>query len=526
MNSTNIEISTSLFELENKRGKLKSTLRKVREAQKQFETYEKLLKNKEEELEEKACRISQSYDDLRKEKKTLEEKLIRFYNEAKTVEASKITLLEDQKRFKLEVEELRKREEKLSKHESVLVEFQKKTEENYKKSESLKHQVSLDFEAVRKAQEKINFENKLLNDQLKSLSHKRDEFEKTRIELENNKKFAEEEKSKYILDRQNIQILKEKLTEERNMLRDEIHEAENARKLYEDKCKELDSKPYASQPSDYGDLDNLIESLQNQITVYNNEISIRESLLIEKDLKMQDDLATLNRNFENQRIIEESLRSTKAALLEMSSEIIPDLEILHKSLSVVSAEINQKSANMNELHARLDRDIALLGEVKVLAAAHQEKLDKKLEEIQDKEEQLQHYSMTLEERQSNLSFASDPKMESTMMELEANLNILKEKQLEVDIESEENSKAAEYLKIAIIEIEETKAVLKNEKGKMKEKARNVELKNKYLNEKIKEIEMLRKDLDHRTDQLKDKERHISIDSIKQKDIYLNASLSS
>ena len=103
---------------------------------------------------------------------------------------------------------------------------------------------------------------------------------------------------------------------------------------------------------------------------------------------------------------------------------------------------------------------------------------------------------------------------------------MKEKQLEVDIESEENSKAAEYLKIAIMEIEETKAVLKNEKGKMKEKARNVELKNKYLNEKIKEIEMLRKDLDHRTDQLKDKERHISIDSIKQKDIYLNASLSS
>ena len=485
--------------------KLNDTLKKVIEAQKKFENCEKLLKEKEAALQEKNKEISDSYKVLNNEKQKLEERLVNFLKESQELEKRKFNILNEEKLFKQAVDK-----EKL-----LLSEIRKKTEENYKNSEDLVKKNLCDQETIKKAQEKLKMENKIIADQLSSLSSKRDYFEKMELEIQTTKKASDDEKQKILAEREQIQNLKEKLAEERNVLRKEIKEAEIARNHYQENIKELDSQINLSIPTEFGDMNLLIENLMNQITIYNNEISIRESILIEKEQKMKEDSLIITKNIENQKTIKDSLTSLKEELQNMSKEIIPELEKMYKSLQIQVSEVFSKKIEAENICEKLTNDVDLLLEVKILAAKHQEKLEKHLEDLKTKEKNIQEISLALEEKRPNRSFSSDSKKENAMNGLEHNLELLKEKESEIDKESEKNSQIAEYLKASIQEIEETKSLIQKEKSVIREKSKKIEAQNRLLNEKEKELETLRKNLEFKATELRIKEKEINLEKLRQ-----------
>ena len=386
---------------EKRKKNIDNTLKKVQEVQIQLQAYENLLKNKEEKLEERSIFIDRNLETLNKQQYDFQEEKLRFY-EAETV-------------FKKKYEKYKEKKLKIHDLEKKSFEMQQKTEENYKKSEYLRHQLLSKYEILKKNEEKIKLESKLLLDQLSSLSIKKQEFEKLQEEIDKNKKIAEEEKDKAIKDRAIIKDLKEKLSEERKYLQEEIKDANISKKKSDVKSRDSDSRYSISSLPENLEINVLIENLQNQITIFNNDISIRETLLIEREEKLQNDYKELLKNSEKYRLIEKSLKETKNELLEINTEIIPEFEKQYQELHSMISEVNSIKTRACEKESEVNDDADLLLEIKLLAASHQVKLEKKLKEIEEKEKNLFELSMSMEEKQESLP---DSKVDMAISELE------------------------------------------------------------------------------------------------------------
>lgn len=498
---------------------LKETMKKIVTAKKQLSSYEKLLADKERIIEERSQNLKEQSDKFAQEKRLFESQYHDFLCQKENFELEQALLNKKKSEFQQSLQKLNLKKSKYKQAKSEISALQAKTDENFKRSEFIKLQQQQDYENIKKAQEKIKRENAIILTQINTLAEKRNEFEKIKESIEKTQKSTEEDKQKVKQELEKIRQLKEDLTKERMVLRKEIKDTENARKKYEDDSFIRGSVCSTARNNEPGDANKLMESLQEQIEVYNKEISTREQLLQEKEEQLLIDLSLVYKNFQRQEEIESSLKRTKDELNLINKEIVPELEDLYITFKSIIEETKTKAQIITNMCEKINQDSELIIEIKELTAEQQSRIDKQIEEIHTKEKRLLEMSHSIEERQSNMSFTSDTRVDSLVGELEANLRALREKQDDINREAEENSKTAEYLKKSIQEIEESKVFLMKEKMKIKEKNTLIERKQKALNDRQSEIENAKKALDMKAIELKFLEKEINLQKIKSSELF-------
>ncbi|OMJ77463.1 hypothetical protein SteCoe_22940 [Stentor coeruleus] len=510
---------SSVIDTDEQKSSLKETMKKIVIAKKQLRSYEKLLADKERIIEERSQNLKEQSDKLAQEKRLFESQFHDFLSQKENLELEQALLNKEKLEFHQSRQKFHLKKSKHKQAKSEISALQTKTEENFKRSEFIKIQQQQDYENIKKAQEKIKRENAILLAQINTLAEKRNELEKIKESIEKTQKSTEEDKQKVKNELERIRKLKDDLTKERVVLRKEIKDTENARKKYEDDSYVRGSVCSTARNNEPSEANKLMESLQAQIEVYNKEISIRELRLQEKEAKLLTNQSLIYKNYQRQLEIESSLKKTKDELNVINKDIISELENLYNTFKNIIEETKTKAQIIRNLCEKITQDSELITEIKALTAEQQNRIDKQIEEINLKEKRLLEMSHNIEERQSNMSFTSDTRVDSLIGELEGNIRALKDKQEDINKEAEENSKTAEYLKKSIQEIEESKSSLMKEKMKIREKNVLIEKKQKTLNDKYSELETVKKALDMKAIELKFLEKELSFQKIKNSELF-------
>ena len=477
-------------ELDIQKETLKTSFSKLRRAEKELKSFESLLASKEEainiktaELTEASEMIAQEKCDIEKDKILLEIDKLNFCRE-------KEEIMKFHEKFKGKLEKYKVKKYELNtlmkKNEDILSESHKR----FEAFQGLKLEIQKEQESIKVAREQVEQENQLMIKQIHVLSVKKVEFEKNEEKLEKQKKLHEKEKAKIQTERENIQKLKLKLNEERDNLQNEIKQAEIIRKQYEE-CMEVqkDMRPNIVEPP--ANVTKLFETVQKQVEVFNSELTIKEKRLQEREENLFKNSKKLSNLSKDLYGAEKYLKNCKTELLKIQSKIFPEIKKLHSLSKDLVESMNATVKEVNQQLQNLNKDIDIIAEIKVLTASHQDHIDRHIRELEKKENDLKEFALNLEERQSNMSaisFLSDSRMDSTISELEQNLKLLQDKQEEVDREAEENVKNAEYLRRSILEIEDSKKKLLNERIRYKEKNNLLESKQKLIAEKFLDLE--------------------------------------
>ena len=475
-------------EIENQKESLKFSFIKIQRAQKELQSYEMLLINKEKSLLSRSEELNNSIESITLERSQLEKERILFDIEKQTFMKDKFEnqSINDKLRGKFEKFKVKKYglKEKIKEYDDLT----RKKKEEIEIIEKIKNSFKDDQENIKAEYAKIDTEGKILRNNIKILANKKNEIEKLGEEISKMKNLNEKEKNNLMKERENIQRIKKMLTDERNLLKNEIKEAENARKHYEDCLKIQEEKSADSAISTPENIGRLIEALKRQINVFNEEISIKEKKIQAREESLEKNSKKAAKFARDIMDVEKSLIECKIELTSFKSKVIPEVQNMYLAAKELMYDLNEKINELNVINDKLDFDIKAIYDIKLMTSSHQEKIETHLKELEIKEIELKEFAINLEERQSCMSVLSDSRMDITISELEHNLLLLKQKQEEVDKEALENSKNAEYLKNCIQEIESTKSKLMQEKLRYKEKSNLIELKQKQLTERFKELE--------------------------------------
>lgn len=497
--------------------RFKEEAEKAKETTKALGRYEQILKKKEEKLKEDKAKIQNDKNKL----KNLEEQLQiglndLDYREKLLIENKRF----DQEKIKLDKEDA---ERKLNEAKDMKDKVERKIDE------STKH-LRYEKESLMQLENCLNQTKQALAIDQKRITQDKLEIEKEKWKLEQRVRKLEEqeillnvkiehmdqEKQVFESEKETLQALRKELEEERNdmmMFKGQMmgydRESRLSRKSplddfanaeghfgslgqeYEAKFLELEEREIEIEQA-YKDLD-------EQMGRCNKELDDRELALDEREFYIEKQEKDFKKTYENFKSIEASLAESKVQVEDLRKFTIPELENQSEALSKIIKELKDQKLELENLLEKMQN--------KALSAWGSQDLSETSEQLSF----------------SNEKNSPNPQLNQEIMyiasELEDKLLTIKNRELELDhlqelVENDRENiaKAAEYIKISHIEVEEKKRKLEEEvaeeKAKLKAQYLKLESGMKLLSTKESEIFAFKRKLDEKHQMLMIKEKEI------------------
>ncbi|OMJ66494.1 hypothetical protein SteCoe_36640 [Stentor coeruleus] len=494
---------------------LKEDIEKAKQATKNLARYEKLLKKKEEKLEEEKTKFRCEKQDIKDLEEHLQQALNNFELQQKAWLDSKRS---EQEKLKVDKEDM---EIKLAEAKILKEKYEKKIDESAK---HLKHEKDI----LLQLENCLNHTKQTLAIDQKRIAQERLELEKEKWKLDQKSRKLEEDevllKVKFEhLDQEKLVVESEKI--KLQTLRKEIHEEQNTltiskektsiseknikkasfeESLQSDKLYQLSNQDYESKIIELNDreieIEHAYKDLQEQMDKFNKELEDRENILDEREFLIEKQEKDNKKKFDNFFAIESSLAESKIQVEDLRTFTIPELEKQSGSLSSLMNELIEKKQKLDLMIEKLNKELTLLEK-------HKEDLSGNENTKNEKD--------ILEENDYNICFSKD--IENITLELEQKLVKVKERELELDhaqmvLDNDRYAvtQAAEFLKKAHVENEEQRKKneqeILEEKNKLKIQFIKLESGMKLLSTKEAEVYSLKRKLEEKSQMLGIKEK--------------------
>ena len=500
--------------------KLKEEMDKSRETSRNLTRYEKLLKKKEEKLEEDRLKLKaevkvfrESEDSFRRlemnfeiqekawqDNKRYDQEKIRLDREE--VDKKVIEVRDMKERIEKKIDEttkhLRFEKESLQQLEACLSETKQSLAQEQKKLSQEKLELEKEKWLMEQQERKLDENDILWHMQFERFEQEKEEIEQERVMLQSLRSQIEDEKLDFIamIEKHKhddvIREVPESCTpdEAANYYEGIRNESERNSRMDTDlKTRELEERE--------NEIEEAYRELQGQMDSFNKELEERESVLDEREGALLRAEREFSVKMENFRRIEAGLGESKLQFEELRTITLPDLESQSDMLESLVKVLSIKKNEMEMTIIRLDKEIDYVQNHKKKLESAYGKLPENLENEEEPPELLEELTRDLEFKMQFLR------------EREEDINRAEE-QLELD--REQVVRTAEFLKKAHLDVEEKrlqneKEVL-DEKEKIKEHFLKLETGMKLLCARELEVQSYKQKIDEKEKMLKMKEANL------------------
>ena len=461
--------------------------RKLAIAQKELERYQQLLIEKEKGLKIRETELNAAIHDFTEERKLSQvEGSIR---EGKVQELeSKFLALRDKEA------EIKMLSDRINDERNNILKLKEKTEINYMESEKTREINLITQENLKKDIRLFEVEKQILEEKTQAFALKQISIEKSQEELERKMSQINDERNKISREREYLQSLKQEISDQKVSLQEALQESDKPKRLVEGTLGDLQSDPAISDFTEGKDILGIYQKLQEQIEIYNEEITIREAKIADQQDRLRSDRERLNYSIDAIEQIQAKLNDTKNEILTFRNEILYEFEALFTKCTGIYTSISKKLPVPEELYSRMTQNLYLFPDMEGKGSGSQLRgdLDSRL-------------------------------IEEMMVELENKLRLLEEKQAELEAEAIRNARNTENLRRTMSELDLAKIQLEEREERFKVQSYNLTVGMRALANKENELMNCRAELDKRTNLLNIKEQQLNLRSLQAKDRGLSIS---
>ncbi|OMJ81036.1 hypothetical protein SteCoe_18599 [Stentor coeruleus] len=319
---------------------------------------------------------------------------------------------------------------------------------------------------------------------------------KIKSEQERLKKLiAKNEKDKKVLN-----AIKANIKEQREDLKADLVQMENLKISIENKAKSLTLFTNIPQKSENNSLDLLYNRLQNQIEVYNQEMTIKELQLSEGQKKLKEDNEKIFKTHEKLKNIQISLDNSKSEIKNFYENIIPEFETLYDKISKIHEDSKERYLKINNLLIRLTENIETVEKNRYNELSPQ---DKKLEKLK---------TMTGTDDSVDISTIED-----LTKELVSKLKNVNNREKLLEKERNEYKQKMLTLKNAKEKLKKDSNDIGEAREKVKIQLRHLEQGMKALGNKESELLAIKQELDKRANMINIRENQLELKALQIKE---------
>ena len=318
-----------------------------------------------------------------------------------------------------------------------------------------------------------------------------------------------DERNKISREREYLQSLKQEISDQKVSLQEALQESDKPKRLVEGTLGDLQSDPAISDFTEGKDILGIYQKLQEQIEIYNEEITIREAKIADQQDRLRSDRERLNYSIDAIEQIQAKLNDTKNEILTFRNEILYEFESLFTKSSGMCTSLSKKLPLIDELYSRMNQNLYIFSSATDTGVSPEEFKVKRFEG------KTNGYQLegTLDSRV----------IEEMMIELENKLRMLEEKQIEIETEAIGNATTAENLRLAKEKLDSAKTELEEKEERFKVQHYNLTVGVRALTNKENELMNYRLELDKRTNLLNIKEQQLNLRVLQARDKGLNLS---
>lgn len=327
---------------------------KLIDAQKELKKFERLMKQKEKQLEEREKEIQLSQNSGSKNDSSMSKEVSYLNAKNKELEIRIKALIDKEEELKLANEKLNKERNHFEGEKLAVFHMRTQLQQNHAESERLKELASVGYENTKRERERIQVEEKILKEKEQALELRQDYIEKTLIELEKKKKAFEAEKSKFRLEKSST--IKQGIEEKFNLIDERSDKKFN---FIDSRSQTMKTLPETPDRGTNTEMDKLFSKLKEQIEIYNEEVSTRELIILDKQNKLKTQQEIFNAKLEQLGKLEKFLNGVKNDIIQFRDFLMTEFEDMFKRLRVQFELFNRKLAEIERLQIRLSDNIFL-----------------------------------------------------------------------------------------------------------------------------------------------------------------------
>ncbi|OMJ89271.1 hypothetical protein SteCoe_8566 [Stentor coeruleus] len=459
---------------------------KIFTAQKELLKLEELLKAKEKHLnlrDQDNVILSSKFED---ERRALDSEKSQLKSKTRELEIRIRALQEKEADFTSLTENFWHEKSAFEREKQSFILIKQKIEENRLESEKIKEKTLITQENLQKEREKFDFEWRMLEEKTVAMTLKQDYIDKSQLDLERKKKMIEEERTKVIIEKENLIKIKQEISDERLSRFEERQENDKSKRLNISKINES---------AETHELSKMFEILKSQIEVYNKEVASKESKIETQQQGIKKNHEKISNGFSSLGFIHQSLQRTKSEILQFNNYILPQIEDAFKEANNLIQIFAKRFTEVEAMEKKLSDYLKTMSK----------------ENGNSKERKPQ---IIIEKSHASSESPSPDMMENMTKELEGRLKAVEIRERQLNAGISENTRTAEYLKDVRNKLNKAKVDINEERNKIKIQVFQLEQGIKTLTAKENEVHEYKKELDKRANLLKIKEKQLDLQLIK------------
>jgi hypothetical protein len=318
---------------------------KLIDAQNQLKKFERLVRQKEKKIEEREKELESITFNVKG--KSFPDEIIQ---KNKEIETRIKALIVKEEEVKNNADQLERERKHFEGEKLAVFHMKGQISANLQESEKNMENSRRNLEGIEKEKEKIAFEAKILLEKEEALRLKQEYIEKTMGDLDKRKKALEDEKTKFRIERTSLG----KVMKEEKSLDDD-------RKFTFGECRSQTSRTLPETPErlQNKEMDGLFNRLREQMEVYNQEVSIRETILNEKQKKIKQTEEKMKKNLQIYQDYEKIIIRVKNEINEFRAVILEEFETMFKRMKVQLELLTRKTSEVDKLNSKISDSIFL-----------------------------------------------------------------------------------------------------------------------------------------------------------------------
>ena len=325
---------------------------KLIDAQKQLKIFERLVRQKEKKIQEREKELESRNQLPNHQDFSFDQTHSTTSQKNKEIEARIKALIEKEEEVKQASDLLSKERKRFEGEKLAVFHMKSQIQHNDTETEKIKSQVKTTLESLQNDREKLKFEEKILHEKEEALKLKQDYIEKTLSDLEKRKKNLEEEKSRFRIEKSSLSRINTEFKYESQ----EDNRKFGFADFSSNSIKTLTDTPERGHNKE---LDNLYTQLHEQMEVYNQEVSLREEIINEKQRKLKQAEEKFKRKEKMFIDYEIILLNIKKEIIEFKSNILEEFETMFRRLKVQFELITRKISEVDKLQVKMNESIFL-----------------------------------------------------------------------------------------------------------------------------------------------------------------------
>lgn len=350
----NLSELTEMIEAKNQ---LKKSHEKLSKYESELISKEQNIRIQEKDLKLILHAISEEKNKLSLEKQELEKKVAESDILAYDLEGKEQKLKKEQEAFKAEKTLFHKENQEVLALKAKIEKTVQETEKIYAANVIQNAQFSAELEKLE--EEKFNFfleKEKFEQDLF--------EFTKDKENLRFSQKNLELDKNALESEKHEVQKKMKHVKQEQEKLQNDLENIEKLRKKLEIQKLELNLLCETNLSGEAPKIKGLLDSLQQAMDVYNEEVTVRELKLAQKQAEIQKSSEKLLGSMVAFKQMHESLKRTKHEIYVFYTEVVPELEMISAKSKSIEESLKQNFKKIESLYLKMVESALRLGSSK------------------------------------------------------------------------------------------------------------------------------------------------------------------